>query len=121
MGSFKNVLEQYHLITDGSMGGNLTSGALNIRYLDNIGIQFIWTSTPVGDFFVDVSIDGVWQGNVYTGVTWTALTITGASPAGSASSYYYDLNQLGAPAMRVRYVRGSSTGTAQVYVSGKSL
>lgn len=104
------------------MSANVTSDAVNIVNLDNVGVQLVWTGTPNGTFAVDVSVDGKWNGDTWGGSTWTALTISPTpTAAGSASNYYLDLNQLGAPSMRVRYVRSSSTGTLQVWVSGKSV
>lgn len=122
MGAYKNVLQSLHLVSDGSLAGDLTSSAVNIAFLDNIGLQFIWTGTPTGTFGVQVSIDGVWNGTVWTGTNWTTYTLGSApAPSGSPSSAYVDLNQVSAPALRVTYTRSGGSGTAQVWVSGKSL
>lgn len=104
------------------MAADITSSAINVVNLDNIGLQYIWTGTPTGTFHVQVSCDGVWNGTVWTGTTWTTLTIASEpTPAGSASNFYLDINQIGAPALRTIYTRSGGTGTAQVWVSGKTV
>lgn len=122
MGAYKNVLTSLHLVTDGDMVADVTSSTVNIANLDNIGIQLIWTGTATGTFEVDVSSDGGWNGTVWTGTTFTALSLSPTpTAAGASSNYYIDLNQVSAPALRVKYVHTGSTGTLQVWVSGKSV
>jgi hypothetical protein len=95
------------------MSANITSAQTNIQYLDNVGIQFIFTGTPTGNFFVDLSLDQV---------TWTPIIFSGQPAAsGSDGNVYLDLNQLSSPYIRVRYVEVSGTGTLQVYITSKQV
>lgn len=113
MGSTKNVLAPYAVVSAGDMSGNLTSKVTVINYLDNLCYQLVWTGTPTGTFQVEVSLDGI---------NWTALTLSPVPAAsGSAGSYYVDLNQLSASFVRIKYVFGSGTGTLTATVSGKSV
>lgn len=123
MGAYKNVLANYHLVNAGSMAASITSDALNVTNLDNVGLTLSWSGTPTGTFSVEVSNDGLWAGLTYSGSIWTALTFTPSldAPAGSAASTYIDINQLSATALRVKYTRSGSTGTLDVYASGKSV
>lgn len=114
-GNSKNFLPVYHAIIAQSMTGTstITSTPTDTRYLDNVGVQFNWTGTPNGSFFVDVSLDQV---------TWNAITLSPAPAAtGAAGSAYIDINQISAPYLRLRYVNSSSTGTLDAYITAKSV
>jgi hypothetical protein len=121
MSSTKKVILPIQIVTSGDMSANITQGTTavttkpvtNIQFLDNIGIQFVWTGTPTGQFFVDVSLDNA---------NWDTLSITPTILAsGSASSAYVDLNQMSATYLRVRYVVTSSTGTLNAYLTAKEV
>lgn len=113
MSGRKNVLIPFSIITSGDMSGDLTSTVSNIQYMDNIGIQLVWTGTPTGDFTVDVSVDQV---------TWTSLTLS-PSPAatGAADNIYIDVNQISAPYIRVTYTATSGSGTLNAKITGKMI
>jgi hypothetical protein len=112
--SRKNVLVPYRLIAAGNMAGDITSGVTDVQYLDNIGLQLIFTGTPTGDFFVDVSLDG--------GTTWTPLSLSPAPQAtGGPGSLYVDINQISAPKIRVRYDFSAGTGVLNAYLCGKAV
>lgn len=114
------------IITNGAMSGTsvLTSHTLHILNLDNIYLQFDFTGTPNGTFDVQVSGNHVEDsnGNVLVPGSWVSLTLS-PSPAatGSANTIGIDLNQLGAPWVRVVYTNTSSTGVLNVSASGKGL
>lgn len=115
MSSRKNALLPHRTVADGVMTGTatITSEVTDIMYLDNIGLQFIWTGTPTGTFFVEVSNDGE---------TFTPLTISGLpAPAGVAGDYAGDLNQLPYRYLRVRYVNSAGVGVLNVYISAKMI
>jgi hypothetical protein len=113
MSGRKNVLAPYHLVQAGDMSGNITSAATNIQYLDNVGVQFNWTGTPTGSFYVEVSLDKA---------NWTALSLSPAPAAsGAAGTWYCDLQELSSPWIRVRYAASSGSGTLDVYVGGKAI
>jgi hypothetical protein len=109
----KNILKSYQNITSGDMTTTLTSPSTNIQWQDNIGIQFNFTGTPTGNFFVDVSVDAV---------NWIPLTFsTSPVASGSAGSIYLDLNQLSSPNIRVRYVPTSGSGTLNSFITAKEV
>jgi hypothetical protein len=129
----KNQLLKYPIITAGAMTGTstLTSAVTNITYLDNIGLQFDWTSSPVGTFAVQVSTNYYQddQGNVTNAGTWVPLTFTywngtinvtaTSIPTSVGTPIYLDLALLSAPWIRVQYTNSSSTGTLTAVITGK--
>lgn len=120
----QNPLLSFHLVSAASMVSTVTSKAQACQYQDNVGIQLIWTGTPTGTFDVQVSINHAqdFQGNITTAGTFTSLTLSPVpAAAGSAGSYYVDLNQLSAPYYRIVYTPSSGTGTLDIYVSGKGV
>lgn len=124
MSGRKSDLLKFQIVTNGSMGGDITSAVTNIQYQDNIGIQLVFTGTPTGTFFVDLSINYYQDqnGNVINAGTWTPMSFsTAPAAAGSASDIYLDLNPLSSPWIRTRYVRGSGTGTLNAYLCGKQV
>lgn len=124
MSGRKNTLAVFHNINAGDMSGNITSPATNIEFLDNIGIQFNFTGSPVGTFAVQVSADHVqdFQGNVIVAGNWVSIPLS-PSPAatGSANQIYVDLNQLSAPYVRFTYTFTSGTGFLNSYIVGKAV
>jgi hypothetical protein len=106
-----------HIITNGAMTGTavVTSSSLDIKYYDNIGLQFHWTGTPNGTFVINISSD-----NSLAPVNWVALPVSPAVAAtGSAGDVYVDINQTSAQWLQVVYTNSSSTGTLQVWAVGK--
>ena len=104
------------ILKNGSMTGTstLTSTTFNMQNLDNAGLQIEWTGTPTGTISVLASINNV---------TFHALTFDPilAQPAGSAGGYLVSLNQVPFPYIQIQYVNSSSTGTLNVWASGKDL
>ena len=126
MSGRKNGLLKFKAISAGAMANTdtLTSAVSNIEYLDNVGIQFVFTGTPTGTFYVDVSIDHAQDqnGNVSVAGTWTPVTLPSSPVAsGAAGNVFIDLNQLSAPWVRFRYVNTSGSGTLDAYLCGKML
>jgi hypothetical protein len=115
----KKVLKKAKVINAGDMSGNLTSSAVDIEFLDNIGVQFNFTGTPTGTFDVQISMDY----NTQTGAgNWISLVFSTAPAAsGSANQIYIDMNQMSAPYMRVKYTATSGTGSLDAFVCGKEI
>jgi len=113
MSGRKSQLPPYPVISAGDMSMNITGPVTNIQYLDNVGLQLVFTGTPTGTFFVDLSLD---QTN------WTPITFS-ASPvaSGSAGNIYLDMNQLSAPYIRVRYVASSGAGSLNAMITSKQV
>lgn len=121
----RSSLIKDHIITDGDMSqASITSPAININFSDNVGLQLIFTGSPVGTFSAQVSIDHTQdsQGNVIVAGNWVDLDF-GTTPAasGSADDIYLDMNQLSAPWIRVKYTKTSGTGTLNAYIAYKVL
>lgn len=113
MSSSRKFLAPYSVITNGSMAGNLTSAVTDIRYLDDVCYQIVWTGTPTGTFQVQGSLDQV---------TWNTLSLTPAPAAtGSAGNYLVDLEGLSFPYIRTTYTFTSGTGTLNILVGGKAV
>lgn len=127
MSGRKNVLTPHRFITDGVMTGvaAITSEVIVISFMDNVGIQLIWTGTAVGTFAVQVSNNYHKTepgGAVSNSGTWTTIPLDPAiAAAGSADNAFIDLNQMGACAVRVVYTNSSGTGVLNGYVSAKAL
>lgn len=119
----KNVLPVYHAVVAASMTGNITSPVTDVRLLDNICYQLQWTGTPTGTFAVQVSSDYTTApgGAIANAGTWIPLVLSSTITAsGAADQVFIDLNQIPAPYIRLVYTAGSSTGTLDVYISGKA-
>lgn len=115
-------LPSFQIITNGAMTGTatITSPVTDIRNLDNVAIELVWTGTPNGTFAVQGSLDyNITNGNAGT---WVSLTLTPSpAAAGAAGSILLDLNQLSFPYIRTTYTNVSSTGTLQAYIAGKAV
>lgn len=121
----KGMLQPYQSITDGDMSGNLTSNVTDIRFMDNISVQLIFTGTPTGTFEVEGSLDYN-RPDPTTGVTnpgtWTPITFsTPPVASGAAGDILLDMNQLSFPFIRVVYISTSGSGTLQCWISGKAV
>lgn len=91
-----------------------TSLPVNIKNLDNVGIQLIWTGTPTGTFSVLHSPDGV----VYDPITLNpAIT----QPAGSSGHWSVVLQQDPFNWVQIQYVNASGSGTVDMIVCAKDL
>ena len=110
--TLKPVILPVKLIDAGDMSTSLISDVLNTQYMDNIGLQIVWTtSDAVGTWGVELSIDGA---------TWTPLTLSSVvTVAGTNDNAYLDLNQLSANLLRVVYTSTSGTGTCDVWTTAK--
>lgn len=115
MSGRKNVLASYQTITNGTMGGNLTSIVTNAQYQDNIGMQVKWTSSDaVGVIAVEASING----SDYYALTFNpALT----QPSSDNGGYLIDINQFPFIYYRITYTRTSGTGTFNAWVTSKEI
>lgn len=87
---------------------------IDISRMDNAGLEVTWTGTPTGTFQVMVSNSGI---NFYALTFSPAL----AQPAGSASGYAVDLNQLPFKYLMLQYTNTSGSGSLTVYGQIKDL
>lgn len=122
----KNELLKEVLFSAASMTGTsvLTSPVINLRFLDNLGIQFHFTGTPTGTFQIQVSADHAQdpQGVVTVAGNWIPIVLSPAPvAAGAADDIYIDLNQLSAPWIRAVYTNASGTGVLSGFATAKSV
>ena len=89
------------LFVDADMTGTLASEPVSLNNMVHIGIHNVWTGTPTGDIYFEVS------GEIGTPTTWEVLD--SASVSGAGSQFWIDRN---APYRwaRVRYVPTAGTG-----------
>lgn len=91
-----------------------TSLPINIKNIDNVMLQLVWTGTPTGTFTVSISPDG----NLYDDVI-PSPAIT--QPAGSSGHWSVNLNQCPASVVLVTYVNASGSGTVDLIVTAKDI
>lgn len=103
-----------------TMAADATSGIISSQYQDNIGLQVQWTGTPTGVLTIQASID---YNEVNGSGTFHDLSFTPniGQPAGAASGYLINLNQLPFPFFRIKYVFTSGTGALSAWVTSKEI
>lgn len=119
--ALKPVLDPIKIINGLSMGASITSAAVEIKYFDDIGVQLVWTGSPVGTFQVQASADHRQdaEGNITTPGSWTNIALNPSPDTTGGSPIYIDMATLSAPYIRVVYTRTSGTGTLTAHVVGK--
>jgi len=123
MAGVKTVIPPTKIFNAVTIGSNQTSTITDISQVDNVGIELVATGTPTGTFLVEVSNDYFAQGStVVTAGNWVQLTLPSTPTlSGAAANIFIDLQQLSAAYLRVSYVFGSSTGTLNGFLTGKSV
>ncbi len=96
----------------------LTGTQICLGVMQNISFQAVWTGTPVGTFSFEASND---EGPTIT--NWTALSVptsfASGAPAGSATSFIFELPWSTFRWCRIKYTNTSSTGTLFVTANVK--
>lgn len=120
MSGSKSNLTPVRIALDADLSGDYTSAVTAIQWQDNIVYQInVKTGTPVGTLDVQTSTDYNYT-NGASG-TWVSLGSTYTSTVNGTGAGVFDLNQLGPCYVRIKYTRGSSTGTMDIFVSGKQV
>lgn len=98
------------------MSGTATiyTNILEIARMDNVGLELTWTGTPTGTIQVFCSNSGI---NFYSLTFNPAL----AQPAGSASGYLIDLNQVPFKFIYIQYTNASGSGIITCYGQNKDV
>lgn len=120
----KNFLPAYKIVNAVTMASNITSAVTDVRFIDNIAYQLVWSGTPTGTFSVQMSLDyavGI-GGTVTNAGTWINIPLNAATnPTGSSGSTNIFINQIPGPYLRLVYTASSGTGALTAYVSGKAV
>jgi hypothetical protein len=120
----KPILDQTVLVEAGDLSSDFISRALEIKYMDNIGIQLKWTGNPVGLFSVQVSANYKEDinHNVINPGDWVSIP---ASPLitgnGVPDLAYIDINELSSLYLRIKFTRTSGTGVLNCIAVGKMI
>lgn len=103
-----------HLPVAVSSTDTYLSEPINIKNLDNVLLQLIWTGDPAGVFTVQQSPDGVLYDDL-------PLSPDITQPAGAEGHWSVNVNQSPAEWLQVQYVNASGSGTVDVIVTAKDL
>lgn len=115
-----NSLRKGTVINAVSMATSITSLPTAIQFLDNVYYQIIWSGTsPVG--VMEVQVSNSYDERLGTGSWDTVVLPVSPSVAANTGSISIDLNQLGAPWVRILYTRTSGVGTMSAYISAKEV
>ena len=113
----------HSVITDGSMAADIISEVTIIQKLSLVSYACEWSGTaPSGTVTVEVSNDYTQNqdGTVRNAGTWNELPLSAPTGVtGNSGEGFIDIYATGGYAMRLRYNRGSGTGTFNCIVSGK--
>lgn len=117
----KGILQPQTVFNAETMDGDLTSNVYETKYVDNLGLQVMWTSSDaVGTIEVQGSLN--YDPHTATG-DFEAITFDPVldQPSSDNGSYLIDLNQWPFPYLRVFYDRASGTGSLTIYLFGKEV
>lgn len=122
--SSRPQIRPHSVITNVSMGANITSAVTIIDDLTMVGYDVSWTagSTPIGVMSVQVSntYSQNADGSVRTAGNWTTLTLSSAANVtGNTGNGFIDVDATGAYAIRIVYTRTSGSGTMNAKICSK--
>lgn len=93
------------------MSGNIASDIIPTQYESNIGIQLLFTGSPIGSFTIDASNDST---------NWESMTFSeGAIAVSGAGSHALSIKGFGFKYLRVVYVFSSGTGSLSGTLTAK--
>jgi hypothetical protein len=107
----------------------ITSLITSIQFLDDIGLELVWSGNPVGNFQVLVSADydpnenitGNWVPILFTYWTGSAFVTDYNIPTDMGSPYYIDMSLLSAPFIKVTYTNTTGSGTLNGFLTAKAI
>lgn len=126
-----NQIRKFQNIASGAMTGTsvVSSAISSIQFVDDIGLEWVWSGSPVGNFQVLVSAD--YDPNEEVAGNWVPLTFTYWNgsvfvtsqniPTSMGSPYYVDLTLTSAPWVQVQYTNTSGTGTLNAFLTAKAV
>ena len=126
--ALKEVVQVFQTISSQSISGSavVVSSVSAIGYMDNVGLQYMWTGSPVGTFNVQGSLDyrsgrpqSQGGGSPQPG-TWNTITLTAIVDTSSGSSALINIQGAAWPYIRTLYAQSSGSGVLSAYVYAKS-
>lgn len=96
------------LVTNESMGADVTSSNLALDSFSNFAIYAKYTGTPNGEIKLEASLDNTSSPTNWVQVGGSAVTIIGADDV------IWNMSNASYKWIRVKYVRTSGTGTLNV-------
>lgn len=110
------VLQPLQRVTNGDMSGNITSGIVDGRYLQQIKWQIVYTGAPVGTFSLQESLD--YNPQIAGSGTWLDNGAGINAATGSGNSTLVNLLDRAPCFYRLVYTFTSGTGVLNVWASG---
>jgi hypothetical protein len=103
----------------------VTSDVTDIFTKDNINIQCIWTGTLAGSFTVQTSDDYLPSHSSVAPPlnpgTWADLPLGAALANGVPDTGVFDLNELSARYLRVKFAPSGGAGNLTILITGKAI
>lgn len=119
-----SVIAPIPVINAAPLASTVTGTPVHVLFLDNVGIQFVWTGTPTCTIKVLVSNQTtpgssppMPVANSFTSLTLSSVT----NPSGSSGTFWIDLNQLGSEWVEAQYASCSGSGTLSAFLSAKKV
>jgi len=105
------------LFTDFSMTEDGYSDAFNLELVTSYSIQAVWTGTPTGYLFIEVSNDVSFNNSEPT--NWSLMDISLLNTAGIAGNHLWKQYMAPFKWLRFGYAFGSGTGTLSARLNCK--
>jgi hypothetical protein len=131
MSERKDQIRKFQNFTNASMSGTTTITSLtsSVQFVDNIGLEWIWSGAPVGNFQVQTSIDydpnetiaGNWVPLLFTYWNGSVFVTSYMIPTSLGSPYYLDIDVTSIPWIRVVYTNISGSGTLNGFLTAKAI
>lgn len=108
-----NTLKRKY-ITDGDISSDVDGDWIDMSNLTKVSFGFTWTGTsPVGELFVQASNDPDHSDAQSIGLSSSLLI------AANSGTHLADITEWASRYVRLKYVAGSGTGTAQAWIMAK--
>ncbi len=115
------IIQPTWVIQNADMSTDIVSEPISARWQLGVFIQLIFTGDPVGDFFVETSLN--YNPPIVDSAdnaTWSPLRLSPSpTAAGEAADHGIDITITSAPWIRIRYAATSGSGTLNAYLSAK--
>ena len=111
-----NQLVPTALATAHSTAATFTTPIATVKFSDNVGVQYTWTSTTAGTVTVELSLNPTVLG-------WYTYTPAGTptQPAGSPGTGWIEIPQTTAAFVRVTYTRSAGSGAMDIWITAKAV